>query len=65
MLKPYSTVEETSGEITYEFKTIYLWILYGIPIMGGIGLRIKNHWSVAGAAWQNGIGLGSVRIIRR
>ena len=38
MLKPYSTVEETPSEITYEFKTIYLWILYGILAVAGIGL---------------------------
>lgn len=42
MLKPYSIVEETHDEITYEFKTIYLWILYGILIVGGIGFVIKE-----------------------
>jgi hypothetical protein len=42
MLKPYSTVEETPSEITYEFKTIYLWILYGILAVAGIGLLLKQ-----------------------
>ena len=42
MLKPYSIVEETSEETTYEFKTIYLWILYGILAAGGIGLFLKE-----------------------
>lgn len=42
MLKPYSIVEETSDEVTYEFKTIYLWILYGILAVGGIGLLLKE-----------------------
>lgn len=42
MLKPYSIVEETPEEITYEFKTIYLWMLYGILIVGGIGFLLKE-----------------------
>ena len=42
MFKPYSVVEETHEEVTYEFKTIYLWILYGILIIGGIGLATKE-----------------------
>lgn len=42
MLKPYSIVEETPDETTYEFKTIYLWILYGILAVGGIGLVLKE-----------------------
>lgn len=42
MLKPYSIVEETTDEITYEFKTIYLWILYGILIAGGLGFILKE-----------------------
>lgn len=41
MLKPYSIVEVTSDETTYEFKTIYLWILYGILAVGGIGFFMK------------------------
>lgn len=35
-------VEETFDEITYELQTIYLWILYGILIVGGIGLSLKE-----------------------
>ena len=42
MLKPYSIVKETPEETTYEFKTIYLWILYGIVGVGAIGLFLKN-----------------------
>ena len=42
MLKPYSIVEETSDETTFEFKTIYLWGLYGILSVGGIGLFLKE-----------------------
>lgn len=42
MFKPYSIAEKTADEITYEFKTIYLWILYGILIVGGIGLLLKE-----------------------
>ena len=42
MLKPYSIVEETSDETTFEFKTIYLWLLYGILAVGGIGLFLKE-----------------------
>jgi hypothetical protein len=41
MFKPYSIVEETPEETTYEFKTIYLWILYGILIVGMIGLVLR------------------------
>ena len=41
MFKPYSIVEETPEETTYEFKTIYLWILYGIVIVGMIGLVLR------------------------
>ena len=40
--KPYSIVEETTEETTYEFKTIYLWVLYGIMMVGMIGLALRN-----------------------
>lgn len=40
--KPYSIVEETAEETTYEFKTIYLWVLYGIMMVGMIGLALRN-----------------------
>ena len=42
MLKPYSIVDESSNETTFEFRTIYLWILYGIFAVGGIGLFLKE-----------------------
>ena len=42
MLKPYSTVEETPSGITYEFKTIYLWFLYGILALAGIAMLLKQ-----------------------
>jgi hypothetical protein len=50
MFKPYSIVEETPEETIYEFKTIYLWILYGIVIVGMIGLvlRITTLTTVGG-----------------
>lgn len=41
MLKPYSIVEETPDETTYEFETIYVWILYGILAVGGIAFFMK------------------------
>lgn len=42
LLRPYSVVADTAVETTYEFKTIYLWILYGIALVGIIGLVIRN-----------------------
>ena len=42
MLKPYSIVEDTSAHTTFEFKTIYLWVLDGILAVGGIGLLLKE-----------------------
>ena len=42
MLKPYTVFEETTEEITYELKTIYLWILYGILLVCVIGIAFKN-----------------------
>lgn len=44
MFKPYSIVEETPEQITYEFKTIYLWILYFILLLGGTGFVLKEQW---------------------
>ena len=44
MLNAYSVVEETPEETTYEFKTIYMWLLYGILAIGGLGLVIGNTW---------------------
>ena len=42
MFKPYSVVEDTNEEVTYEFKTIYVWVLYGILMIGGIGFAISE-----------------------
>ncbi len=42
MLKPYAVVEESADEITYEFKAIYVWMLYGILLAGGLGLALKH-----------------------
>ncbi len=42
MFKPYSTIEDSPESITFEFKTIYLWVLYGILALGGIGFLLKE-----------------------
>jgi hypothetical protein len=43
MFKPYAIVEESPEEITYEFKTIYLWILYAILAAGWLAFMRKNE----------------------
>ena len=43
MFKPYAIVEESPDEITYEFKTIYLGILYVILVAGWLAFVRKNE----------------------
>jgi hypothetical protein len=43
MFKPYAIVDESPDEITYEFKTIYLWILYAILAAGWLAFVRKNE----------------------
>jgi len=37
MLRPYRQVEETDAYVIYEFRTIYLYLLYGIMGMIAVG----------------------------
>lgn len=43
MFKPYAIVDESPDEVTYEFKTIYLWILYAILAAGWLAFVRKNE----------------------
>ena len=43
MLKPYSVIEITREVVTYEFKTIYLWGLYGILVIGGFSIFFEEN----------------------
>lgn len=43
MFKPYAIVDESPDEITYEFKTIYLWIPYAILAAGWFAFVRKNQ----------------------
>ena len=37
MLKPYRKIKETEEYITYEFKTLYLYLMYGTLVLLAIG----------------------------
>lgn len=49
MPKPYKVIEETQDHTVYEYKTIYLWILYAILGILGAGLLSGvEHLSAVG-----------------
>lgn len=43
MLNPISVVEENSEQTVYEYATIYLWILYAILAIIGIGFISQTN----------------------
>jgi hypothetical protein len=49
MLKPYRQVEETDEYVVYEFRTIYLHLLYAILAMIAVGyFASKDFLSITG-----------------
>lgn len=53
MFSPIHIAGVTDDEITYEFRTIYLWILYGILIVGGLGLLFRQPLvMIMAAGWM-------------
>ena len=48
MLRPYRQVDETGDQVVYEFRTVYLYVLYGI--MGVIAAGLLARVSVLSIA---------------
>lgn len=42
MLNPISTIEDNENSTLYEYRAIYLWVLYGILTVLGIGVVTKE-----------------------
>jgi hypothetical protein len=43
-MKPYHIVEETEESVTYEFRSIYIYILYGIMAVMFAGFITNTSW---------------------
>jgi|GEM_PF-1698132 len=43
MLKPYEIISENATETIYEFRSVFLWIMYGILGIFAIGYFTRLH----------------------
>ena len=55
LFKPYSHIEETDAFVVYEFRTGFLYLLYGILLTIGVGYFFTQ---------QNPIRCGYIQILR-
>ena len=55
LFKPYSHIEETDAFVVYEFRTGFLYLLYGILLTIGVGYFFTQ---------QNPIRYGYIQILR-
>lgn len=52
MLRPYHLIEETDTERTYEFRTVYVWVLYAILAAGAVGYFARLPMLTGGAIFM-------------
>ena len=55
LFKPYRHIEETDAFVVYEFRTVFLYLLYGILLTIGVGYFFTQ---------QNPIRCGYIQILR-